>query len=55
MPLDSTAVGSNCPTSKSIVVRLVPEQGRERVSEGSGAPIGSDRGHKSTVEPEHLS
>ena len=24
VPLDSTAIGSNCPTSKSVVVRLVP-------------------------------
>ncbi|MDN5854443.1 MAG: hypothetical protein L0K86_16650, partial [Actinomycetia bacterium] len=55
VPLDSTARGSNCPTSKSIVVRLTPESGREPLSEGGGAPIGSDRGHKSTVEPEHLS
>ena len=55
VPLDSTAMGSNCPTSKSIVVRLDPDNGRDRGSEGHGAPIGSDRGHKSTVEPEHLS
>jgi len=26
VPLDSTAVGSNCPTSKSVIVRLVPRE-----------------------------
>jgi molybdopterin-dependent oxidoreductase alpha subunit len=55
VPLDSTAIGSNCPTSKSIVVRLEKESGRPRRSGGQGSPIGSDRGHKSNVEPHQLS
>jgi anaerobic selenocysteine-containing dehydrogenase len=55
VPLDSTARGSNCPTSKSIVVRLEAEGGRSRSSDGRGAPVGSDRGHKSTFRPQHLS
>jgi molybdopterin-dependent oxidoreductase alpha subunit len=55
VPLDSTAIGSNCPTSKSVVIRLEPESGRTRSSGGKGAPIGSDRGHKSKVQPHHLS
>lgn len=59
VPLDSTAIGSNCPTSKSIIVRLVQrgpaEQGSVRTSDSSGAPVGADEGHKSDVEPYHLS
>ncbi|MCW2759561.1 MAG: hypothetical protein JWO46_3307, partial [Nocardioidaceae bacterium] len=55
VPLDSTATGSNCPTSKSVVIRVVPAQGGPATSEGSGSPVGSDSGHKSDVEPTHLS
>jgi formate dehydrogenase major subunit len=55
VPLDSTAIGSNCPTSKSIIIRLHPEAGREQHSEGSGQAVGSDSGHKSDVSPHHLS
>ncbi len=38
VPLDSTAIGSNCPTSKSIIVRLEPagQQSTQR-SAGAGA------------------
>jgi len=55
VPLDSTAIGSNCPTSKSIIVRLEPDAGREQDSGGSGDAVGSDTGHKSDVQPYHLS
>ena len=55
VPLDSTARGSNCPTSKSVVVRLHSDSGRTQHSQGSGAPSGSDAGHKSDVSPHHLS
>ncbi|MEO8828279.1 FdhF/YdeP family oxidoreductase [Lapillicoccus sp.] len=59
VPLDSTAIGSNCPTSKSIIVRLVQrgpaEQGSARTPDSAGAPVGADEGHKSDVEPYHLS
>ncbi len=55
VPLDSTAIGSNCPTSKSIIVRLEPDAGREQDSDGSGDAVGSDAGHKSDVQPYHLS
>ncbi|MEP6817397.1 MAG: molybdopterin-dependent oxidoreductase [Marmoricola sp.] len=57
VPLESTAVGSNCPTSKSVIVRLEPARGGdERLSDatrvtGSGETSGSKR----TVEPHHLS
>ena len=56
VPLDSTAKGSNCPTSKSVVIRLEPESEDHRAkSTGKGAPVGSDLGHKSDVQPEQLS
>ncbi|QIX27259.1 FdhF/YdeP family oxidoreductase [Nocardioides sp. JQ2195] len=55
VPLDSTAEGSNCPTSKSVVIRLQRPSGGGASSEGRGAPIGSDRGHKTDVEPQQLS
>ena len=54
VPLDSTAVGSNCPTSKSIIVRLEPEAGG---AGSSGAPegAGGSTDAKSDVEPQQLS
>jgi molybdopterin-dependent oxidoreductase alpha subunit len=56
VPLDSTALGSNCPTSKSIVIRLEPAvPGRASVFTKSGAQVGSDNAHKSNVNPHHLS
>ena len=57
VPLDSTALHSNTPTSKSVVVRLVPV-GSAGGSEGPDASQdaeGSDEGHRSGVEPHHLS
>jgi formate dehydrogenase major subunit len=56
VPLDSTAIGSNCPTSKSVIVRLVTPPGNEQGGDSSaGDAVGSDSGHKSDVEPFHLS
>jgi molybdopterin-dependent oxidoreductase alpha subunit len=56
VPLDSTARGSNCPTSKSIVVRLLPTDPSRRSSIVSrGGEVGSDDHHKSPVQPHHLS
>ncbi len=55
VPLDSTARGSNCPTSKSVIIRLERESAGGASSSGGGAPVGSDRGHKSDVEPTQLS
>jgi formate dehydrogenase major subunit len=54
VPLDSTAIGSNCPTSKSIIVRLevLPDGGD---TPGDGGAQGEDEGHKSRVQPEQLS
>jgi formate dehydrogenase major subunit len=55
IPLDSTALGSNCPTSKSVVIRLERQTESQARSESSGGPVGSDLGHKSDVEPNQLS
>ncbi|MBI1378022.1 MAG: FdhF/YdeP family oxidoreductase [Frankiales bacterium] len=55
VPLDSTARGSNCPTSKSTVVRVLPHDPARRTSVRSAAGVGADDGHKSGVEPVHLS
>jgi formate dehydrogenase major subunit len=54
--LDSTARGSNCPTSKSVVIQVVPSDPSRRSSiVASGAGVGADDHHKSPVQPHHLS
>jgi formate dehydrogenase major subunit len=57
VPLDSTADGSNTPTSKSVVVRLRPaeQEPGSSISGGSQDGVGSDEHHKARPEPEHLS
>jgi molybdopterin-dependent oxidoreductase alpha subunit len=57
IPLDSTAEGSNTPTSKSVVIALTPaDQGRRRTgSYDTQQPTGSDNGHKKHPQPTHLS
>jgi molybdopterin-dependent oxidoreductase alpha subunit len=56
VPLDSTARGSNCPTYKSILVRLAPmDPHRATALRHKGQGTGSDDGHKSGVQPHHLS
>lgn len=55
VPLDSTALGSNCPTSKSVIIRLERGSGGDATSTAKGAPVGSDCGHKSDVQPDQLS
>ncbi len=56
VPLDSTAIGSNCPTTKSVVIRLAPGRGDHSDHPAEpGKPAGSDDHHKSPVEPVHLS
>ena len=57
VPLDSTATGSNTPTSKSVIVHLVPA-GTARKATGTGSPqssVGADNSHKARPAPEHLS
>ena len=55
VPLDSTAIGSNCPTSKSIIVRLESKQESSGAEHGHGGSPGQDEGHKSRVAPDQLS
>ena len=60
VPLDSTAIASNCPTSKSIIVRLLPEgshddQQGDGDRKGAQQRTGSDWDHKRTPAPNHLS
>jgi molybdopterin-dependent oxidoreductase alpha subunit len=60
VPLDSTAEGSNTPTSKSVIISLVPAGAATRedtsVTESDAMdPTGADEGHKSRPEPTHLS
>ena len=56
VPLDSTALQSNCPTSKSIIVSLVPAgEGRSAENAADQDSTGSDWSHKTQPQPEHLS
>ena len=56
VPLDSTAAGSNTPTSKSIIVALVrPGTTPGSTSRGGQRQTGSDEAHKHHPEPTHLS
>ena len=57
VPLDSTAIGSNTPTSKSVIVSLVPAGTTHRAT-GTGlsqSSVGADASHKAHPEPLHLS
>ncbi|HEY5822271.1 MAG TPA: FdhF/YdeP family oxidoreductase, partial [Propionibacteriaceae bacterium] len=56
VPLDSTAEGSNTPTSKSVIIRLERPGVPAGDSHGAGQDsTGSDDGHKRDPEPVHLS
>lgn len=57
VPLDSTALHSNCPTYKSVVISLAPAGTRDHTCPDvqSQEPVGSDWTHKSHPAPEHLS
>jgi anaerobic selenocysteine-containing dehydrogenase len=55
VPLDSTAVGSNTPTSKSVIIRLA-RPGTSQPTDAAGQqPVAADDHHESTPEPLHLS
>ncbi len=56
VPLDSTALGSNCPTSKSVIVRLEPIRAADghRTRADEGGALGKDEDHKSRVQPAQL-
>jgi formate dehydrogenase major subunit len=56
VPLDSTATGSNQPTSKSVMVRLEPHPSEDEADAGVGQDgVGSDDSHKTDRQPRHLS
>ncbi|MEO6604467.1 MAG: molybdopterin dinucleotide binding domain-containing protein, partial [Aeromicrobium sp.] len=57
VPLDHTAIGSNQPASKSVVIELMPVGTGRRVasSQSSQDRVGADDHHKSRPEPTHLS
>lgn len=60
VPLDSTAEGSNTPTSKSVIISLTASdttrtQTRAYEHSGSQDPVGSDASHKKHPQPTHLS
>ncbi|MGD9958217.1 FdhF/YdeP family oxidoreductase [Nocardioides sp.] len=57
IPLDSTAKGSNQPTSKSVVVRLVPVSAAHSAPAPAGAEAGGGHGSgdKRATHPTHLS
>ena len=54
VPLDSTALGSNTPTSKSVIIRLVAA-GAPPALDHSQEPVGADDSHKSYPQTEFLS
>jgi formate dehydrogenase major subunit len=56
VPLDSTAIGSNTPTSKSVMVRLEPHPTNGASGAGAGQDeVGADDSHKTDRQPRHLS
>lgn len=56
VPLDSTAIGSNTPTSKSVMISLEPHPTAGSANTGAGQDaVGSDDSHKTDHEPRHLS
>ncbi len=60
VPLDSTAIGSNTPTSKSVIVSLVPsraghDDAAAHVTDSPQEATGADWSHKRDPEPHHLS
>jgi molybdopterin-dependent oxidoreductase alpha subunit len=55
VPLDSTAVGSNTPTSKSVIIRLLRPGTVQSTQAGGQEPLGADDHHKNDPQPLHLS
>jgi anaerobic selenocysteine-containing dehydrogenase len=51
VPLDSTALGSNTPTSKSVIIRLERSRTPESKSTGGQEPVGADDHHKKEALP----
>ena len=56
VPLDNTALHSNTPVYKAVIVTLVPEgTGLDTDGQGSQDSRGSDSGHRARPDPTHLS
>ncbi len=61
VPLDSTAIASNCPTSKSVIVSLALARAGNPLAQGPAAragnqdEVGADWSHKASPQPQHLS
>jgi molybdopterin-dependent oxidoreductase alpha subunit len=55
VPLDSTALGSNTPTSKSVIIRLQQAATGHSTQAGGQQPVGADDHHEANPEPLHLS
>jgi anaerobic selenocysteine-containing dehydrogenase len=55
VPLDSTALGSNTPTSKSVIIRLQQAATGHSTQAGGQQPVGADDHHEADPEPLHLS
>jgi molybdopterin-dependent oxidoreductase alpha subunit len=55
VPLDSTAVGSNTPTSKSVIIRLQRQGTTQSTQAGGQEPVGADDHHARDPQPFHLS
>lgn len=55
VPLDATALKSNQPASKSVVIRLGVAGSTECDTRGAQGAVGDDEGHKSRPEVSHLS
>jgi anaerobic selenocysteine-containing dehydrogenase len=55
LDLDSTALGSNTPTSKSVIIRLVSVGATASATEGEQEPVGADDATKSYPEEEYPS
>jgi formate dehydrogenase major subunit len=55
VPLDSTALGSNTPTSKSVIIRLQQAATGHSTQTGGQQPVGADDHHEANPEPLHLS
>src|SRR5215204_86852 len=55
VPLDSTAVESNTPTSKSVIIRLQQAATGHSTQAGGQQPVGADDHHEANPEPLHLS
>lgn len=55
VPLDSTALGSNCPTSKSVIIRLEWPGSVQSAQGGGQAPVGADDDHERNPDTVYLS